>query len=117
MKKLITGTLSSTSAQQAAPEAAAQAPASLTTPKAIINYIHRGPIDDKYNFRWQRRRLLNAASIREQISSVQGTFAEGSVHPVNDTITFPPIDVDQVLQTHEDTLILKYIYYLRIYIF
>ena len=47
-------------------------------------------------------------SIRKQISSVYGTCVEGSVHPINDTITFPPIDVNWVLQPHEDALILTH---------
>ena len=50
--------------------------------------------------------MLRATSVREQIGFVQGTFAEGSVHPIDDTITFPPIEVNWVLQPHEDTLIL-----------
>ena len=45
-------------------------------------------------------------SVREQINFVQYTFAEESVRPVNGTITFPPIDVNQVLQPHENVLIL-----------
>lgn len=45
-------------------------------------------------------------SVREQISFVQCTFAKGSMRLIDDTITFPLIDVNQVLQMHEDTLIL-----------
>lgn len=45
-------------------------------------------------------------SIREQIGFVQGTFAEGSVHLIDDTIIFPLMDVKWVLQPHEDTLTL-----------
>ena len=33
-------------------------------------------------------------------------FVEGSVHPVDDTITFPPINVNWVLQPHEDAFVL-----------
>ncbi|XP_034686675.1 uncharacterized protein LOC117915221 [Vitis riparia] len=46
------------------------------------------------------------ASIRERINSIKRTFIEGSVHSIDDTITFPPIDVNRVLQSHEDALIL-----------
>ena len=41
--------------------------------------------------------LLHATFVRERISSAQCTFVEGSVRPINDTITFPPIDVNRVL--------------------
>ena len=51
-------------------EAVIQALVSLTTPRVVINYIHRGPIDDKHNFRWQRQRLLHAAFAKEQINFV-----------------------------------------------
>ena len=51
-------------------EAVIQALVSLTTPRVVINYIHRGPIDDKHNSRWQRQRLLHAAFAKEQINFV-----------------------------------------------
>ncbi|KAL6350500.1 hypothetical protein AAG906_019147 [Vitis piasezkii] len=92
--------------REATPKAIVQAPASPKAPKVIINYIHEGPIDDKHSSRRQRRRLLYATSVRERINSVQHTFVEGSVHPVDNTITFPPINVNRVLQLHEDALIL-----------
>lgn len=50
--------------------------------------------------------MLHEASVRERISFVQCTFAEGSVHSIDDTITFSPIDVNRVFQLHEDALIL-----------
>ena len=92
--------------REATPKAIVQAPASPKAPKVIINYIHEGLIDDKHSSRRQRRRLLYATSVRERINSVQHTFVERSVHPVDNTITFPPINVNRVLQLHEDALIL-----------
>ena len=50
--------------------------------------------------------MLCVASVRERINFVQRTFSEGSVHPIDDTFTFPLVDVNQVLQMHEDTLVL-----------
>ena len=89
------------------PEVAVQALASSTSPIIVINYIHGGPIDDKHNSRRQRQRLLCAVSIRKHISFVLYTFAEGSVSPIDDIVTFSPINVNWVLQLHEDALILK----------
>ena len=37
---------------------------------------------------------------------IHATFSEGSVRPIDNTITFLPIDVNWVLQPHEDALIL-----------
>ena len=83
-----------------------QTPTSLKAPGDVINYIYKGPIDDKHNSRWQRQRFLRTTSVREHTRFVQRTFIEGSMRPINDTITFPLIDVNQVLQPHEDTPIL-----------
>ena len=41
-----------------------------TAPKVVINYIHGGPADDRYNFKWKMKRFLCAASIKEWISFV-----------------------------------------------
>ena len=69
----------STSRQRkVAQEATVQAPASPVAPRAIINYIHKGSIDNKHNSKRQRQRLLCVASVRDRINSVQHTFSEGS---------------------------------------
>ena len=43
---------------------AVQALMASAAPKVVINYIHRGPTDDRYNFKHKRKRLLCAASIK-----------------------------------------------------
>ena len=75
-------------------------------PKAVINYIHGGSIDDKYNSKRKRQRLLRVASIREQVSSIQPELADRGMRPIDGVITFPPIDPNLVLQPHQDVLIL-----------
>ena len=42
-----------------------QAPTTLIAPRAVINYIHGGPIDEKYNSKQKRQKLLPTASVRE----------------------------------------------------
>ncbi|RVW97357.1 hypothetical protein CK203_026291 [Vitis vinifera] len=49
----------------------AQTPTTSATPRAMINYIHGGPVDEEYNSKRKRQRLLRAASIRERINSIQ----------------------------------------------
>lgn len=74
--------------------------------KAVINYIHRGPLDDEYNSKRKRQRLLRAATVRDQVNSVRPGLVEGSVHPIDGTIVFPLIDPARILQPHCDALIL-----------
>ena len=33
-------------------------------PKVVINYIHEGPVDERYNFKWKKQRLLHTTSVR-----------------------------------------------------
>lgn len=51
-------------------EAAVQASASSVAPKAVINYIYGGLVDDRYSSKRQRQMLLCATSVREQVNSV-----------------------------------------------
>nr|CAN63969.1 hypothetical protein VITISV_007954 [Vitis vinifera] len=74
--------------------------------RAIINYIHRGPLDDEYNSQRKRQRLLRAATIRENISSIRSGLASGSIHLIDGTIVFPTIDLARVLQPHRDALVM-----------
>ena len=83
-----------------------QAPTTSAALRAVINYIHGGPIDEKYNSKRKRQRLLWAASIREQVKSVQPGLPQGGTLPIDGVITFPSVDPNRVLQPHEDALIL-----------
>lgn len=74
--------------------------------RAIINYIHGGSLDDEYNSRRKKQRLLQAASVQEHISSIRSRLANGSIQPIDEAIVFPPIDPARVLQPHRDALIL-----------
>ena len=42
----------------------------LVTPKAIINYIHGGPLDEEYDSKRKRQRSLRAASVREHVNFI-----------------------------------------------
>ena len=85
---------------------------STTTPttsiahRAVINYIHGGPLDEEYSSKQKRQRLLRAASVREQVSSIQPGLTSGSTHPIKRVTTFPLVDPNRILQPHQDVLIL-----------
>ena len=77
-----------------------------TIPRVVINYIHEGPVDEKYNSKQKRQRLPHAASIREWVNSIQYNLSNGGARLEDGTITFPPINTNRVLQPHKDALIL-----------
>ena len=72
----------------------------------MINYIHGGLVDEKYNSKWKRQRLLQVASAREQVSSLQTDLPNRGICPIDGIMTFPLVDPNWVLQHHEDALIL-----------
>lgn len=74
--------------------------------RAVINYIHGRPLDDEYNSKQKRQRLLRAATVREHVNSVRPGLVEGSVQPIDGTIVSPPTDPTRVLQPHRHALIL-----------
>nr|CAN81438.1 hypothetical protein VITISV_014972 [Vitis vinifera] len=80
--------------------------APLAPVRAIINYIHGGPLDEEYNSKRKRQRLLRVATAREHVSSIRPSLANGSAHPIDGAIVFSPIDHTRVLQPYRDALIL-----------
>ncbi|RVW54495.1 hypothetical protein CK203_115460 [Vitis vinifera] len=76
-------------------------------PKAIINYIHGGPLDDEYNSKRKRQRLLRAPSVRKHVNSIRPGITGGGPRPIDGTIIFPPVDPTRILQPHHDALILS----------
>lgn len=74
--------------------------------RSIINYIHGGLLDDEYNSRRKRQRLLRAATAREHINSIRPGLANGNIQPIDGAIVFPAINPARVLQPHQDALIL-----------
>ena len=45
-------------------------PRTLIAPKAIINYIDGGPMDEEYNFKRKMQKLLRAASVHERVNTI-----------------------------------------------
>lgn len=48
-----------------------RAPISLMAHRTVINYIHGELMDDKYHSKWQRRRMVRSAIVRERVSAIQ----------------------------------------------
>ena len=49
--------------------------------------------------------MFGTAFVREWIDSIQHNLPDGSMRPVDGTVTFPPINANRVLRPHEDALI------------
>ena len=86
---------------------ASEAPSAPIAPRAVINYIHGGPLDEDYDSKRKRQKLLRAASVCECVNSIRSGLTSGSAHPIDETINFPSIDPILILQPHRDTLILS----------
>ena len=52
------------------------------------------------------RRILRATILQERVSTVQCTFTTDNAWLIDDSITFPSINVDWVIISHEDALML-----------
>ncbi|KAL6333495.1 hypothetical protein AAG906_028680 [Vitis piasezkii] len=52
----------------ASQEPATTTPTTSEAPRAMINYIHGGPIDEEYNSKRKRQRLFQVASVRERLA-------------------------------------------------
>ncbi|RVW72332.1 hypothetical protein CK203_055453 [Vitis vinifera] len=76
-------------------------------PKAVINYIHGGPLDEEYDSKRKRQRLLRAASVGERVNSIRLGIVGGGPRPIDGTIIFPLVDPTRILQPHRDALILS----------
>ena len=85
---------------------ATQVPTTSAAPKAIINYINGESIDEKYNSKRKRQRLLRVVSVREYVSFIQPGLPDGGTRPIDGVITFSLMDPNRVLQPHENALIL-----------
>ena len=75
-------------------------------PRPTINFILGGPADSRYQSKKQRRRMLRAASIRARVNTVSDRGDFTAVLPVDDPISFPPINPMRVITPHYDALIL-----------
>ena len=74
--------------------------------RPTINFILGGPADRQYQSKKQRRRMLQAASVRAKVNTVSNRGDITTVLPIDDPISFPPINPTRVITPHYDTLVL-----------
>ena len=74
--------------------------------RPIINYMLGGPTDSQYQSKKQRRRTLWTASVRARVNTISNQGKAPAAQPVDDLISFPPINPTRVITPHYDALVL-----------
>ena len=75
-------------------------------PKPTINFILGGPIDDQYQSKRQRQKMLYAASIRVRINTINTPESSTTLQRIDGLVSFPPIDPTRIITPHYDALVL-----------
>ena len=75
-------------------------------PRPTINFILGGLVDSQYQSKKQQRRMLRANSVRARVNTVSDRGDIAAVLPVDDPISFPPINLTRVITPHYDALVL-----------
>ena len=57
--------------------------------RPAINYILRGPFDDQYQSKRQRKKLLRAAMVKARVNSVHIGGSREETKPIDGSISFP----------------------------
>ena len=77
-----------------------------SAPQQAINFILGGPADSQYQYKKQRRKMLRTASVKARVNTVSAQENITTVQPVDDPISFPPINPTRVITPHYDELVL-----------
>ena len=75
-------------------------------PRPTINFILGGPVDDQYQSKRQRRKMLLAASIRARINTINIPECSTALQPIDGLVSFPPIDLTRIITPNYDALVL-----------
>ena len=75
-------------------------------PWSTINYILGAPVDDQYQFSRQMKKLLRATTVRARVNTISAPNNSKAIQPIDDPISFPPINPSRVVTPHHDALLL-----------
>ena len=75
-------------------------------PRPTSNFVLGGPIDDQYQSKKNRRKMLSAASVRAKVNTISTLESSTTIQPIDGPISFPPINPNRVITPHYDALIL-----------
>ena len=71
-----------------------------------INYILGGPLDDKCQSKFQQKKILRAATVKAQVNTVHTSSRREETKPIEDPISFPPVNTNRVIVPYYDALVL-----------
>ena len=63
-------------------------------------------MDDQYQSKFQKRRMLCAATVQTRVITIHIPYSSREIQPINDPISFPPINPSMVITPLHDALIL-----------
>ena len=75
-------------------------------PLPTINYMLGSPTDDQYHSKRHRKKLLRAATVRARVNTISTPDNSRAIEPVDDPISFPPINPSKVITPHHNALVL-----------
>ena len=75
-------------------------------PRPTINFVLGGPVDDQYQSKKQRRKMLRAALVRARVNTINTLEGNTLVQPIDGPISFPHVNQTRVITPHYDALIL-----------
>ena len=78
----------------------------LPEPRPTINYNLGGPVNDYYQSKRQKRRLLRAATPRARVNTIHIPNSSRAIQPIDGPISFPPVNPSKVITLHHDALVL-----------
>ena len=73
--------------------------------RPAINYILGGLADDQYQSKRQQKRLIKEATVKVRVNAVHTESSQGEVEPIDDPISFPPVNPNRVIVPHYDALV------------
>ena len=74
--------------------------------RPTINYILGGPFNDQYQSKRQQKKLLRASTIKARVNTVYKRGSQEETKPIDDPISFPPVNPNRVIVSYYDALVL-----------
>ena len=73
--------------------------------RITINYILGGLSDDQYLSKRQQKKILMVATIKARINAIHTKGSHEETKPIDDPISFPPINSNMIIMPHYDALV------------
>ena len=74
--------------------------------RPAINYILGVLLDYQYQSKRQQKKLLRAATVKGLVNVVHVKGSQEETKPIDDPISFPPVNPNRVIVSHYDALVL-----------